>query len=58
MSQDKDNFQDYEFYEIELKVMVVYDNPEKLPKYEDGTKSWELMGAIKLDLSCHKKINL
>ncbi len=48
MSQAKDNFQDYEFYEIELaEVMVVYDNPEKLPKYEDGTKSWELMGAIK-----------
>ena len=48
MSQAKDNFQDYEFYEIELaEVMVVYDNPEKLPKYDDGTKSWELMGAIK-----------
>lgn len=48
MSQGKDNLQDYEFYEIELaEVMMVYDNPEKLPKYEDGTKSWELMGAIK-----------
>ena len=48
MSQGKDNLQDYEFYEIELaEVMFVYDNPEKLPKYEDGTKSWELMGSIK-----------
>ena len=43
----EDNFQDYEFYEIELRDLWWFSNLEKLPKYEDGTKSWELMGEKK-----------
>jgi len=48
ISQDKDNPKDTQFFELEIaEVMLVYDEPDKLPKYADGTKVWELMGAIK-----------
>ncbi len=48
ISQDTKNPKDIQFFEIEIaEVMVVYDNPDKLPKYKDGKKIWELMGAIK-----------